>query len=80
MRPQIHYGMADYADYLRDESIIVGLRNEAEELRDELRRVLGDREVWRFSSAAECEDFYAWYGASRRRLEELQQELRFLAA
>lgn len=80
MRPQINYGMADYADHLRDESIIAELRNEAEELRDELRRVLGDREVWRFSSAAECEDFYGWYDSSRRRLAELRQELRFLAA
>lgn len=80
MRPQINYGMADYADYLRDMSTIAELRKEAEELRDELRRVLGDHEAWRFSSAEECEGFYYWYESARRRLKELRQELRFMAA
>lgn len=80
MRPQNDYGMADYADYLRDESIVAELRNEAEELRNELRRVMSHRDAWHFEDLEECDAFRFWWRESHRRLEELQRELRFLAA
>lgn len=82
MRPQINYGMTDYADYLRDESIIAGLRHEAKELHE------AERSAFNCAKDEGCPEDLGWpdwsYWDERdliiERLREVRRELRFLAA